>query len=249
MTHILTADQFGDFTYIDTGTTITITGYPTNAVGAVEIPATIVGKPVTSIDNDAFAACLELTSVTIPSGVTRIDWEAFADCYGLESMYFLGDVPAEVGSNLFNDTNSLTVYCFDEATGFTSPTWQGRPVVRMGPSSPVKEWMADHGLPYDTDPHQDLNGDGVNLLLAYTLDLDPHDARSGLPRAMMGPDTLGMKFHAAAPGITYTVQTSEDMKTWGTDGVTLSELDPDGYRTATVSRDSPRRFMRLVVNE
>ena len=35
----LHADTFGDYTYTDDGTSITITGYPTNAVGAVDIPA------------------------------------------------------------------------------------------------------------------------------------------------------------------------------------------------------------------
>ena len=29
------------------------------------------------------------------------------------------------------ETNNLTVHCFDDATGFTSPTWQGRPVVKQ----------------------------------------------------------------------------------------------------------------------
>ena len=36
----LSADQFGDFTYTDNGSSITITDYPTTAVGAVDIPAT-----------------------------------------------------------------------------------------------------------------------------------------------------------------------------------------------------------------
>lgn len=58
-----------------------------------------------------------------------------------------------------------------------------------------------------------------------------------------------MEFYASAPGIIYTVQTSTDMETWVTDGVTLSDLDPDGRRTATVDRASQRRFMRLVVED
>ena len=81
------------------------------------------------------------------------------------------------------------------------------------------------------------------------LNLDPVTARAGLPQPIMGPTTLGMEFYASAPGIAYTAKTSEDMETWVTDGVTLSELDPDGRRMATADRSSPRRFMRLVVAE
>ena len=43
-----TAQQFGDFTYSSDGSAITITGY-TGPGGAVTIPATIVGLPVTTI--------------------------------------------------------------------------------------------------------------------------------------------------------------------------------------------------------
>ena len=43
-----TAQQFGDFTYTSDGSAITITGY-TGPGGAVTIPATIIGLPVTRI--------------------------------------------------------------------------------------------------------------------------------------------------------------------------------------------------------
>ena len=58
---------------------------------------------------------------------------------------------------------------------------------------------------------------------------------------------MGIEFYASAPGITYTAQTSTDMEAWVSDGVTLSDPDAEGTRTATVARDGPRRFMRLVV--
>mgnify|MGYP007026215466 CR=1 FL=1 len=65
------AEQFGLFTYEVVGDTVEITDYPTNAVGDVEIPAEIDGKPVTSIANHAFRDCSGLTGVTIPEEVTR----------------------------------------------------------------------------------------------------------------------------------------------------------------------------------
>jgi BspA type Leucine rich repeat region (6 copies)/Abnormal spindle-like microcephaly-assoc'd, ASPM-SPD-2-Hydin len=74
------ADQSGDFTYSDNGSTITITDYPNAATGAVVVPATIVGKPVTAIGASAFIGCTELTSITLPSSVTSIGNQAFGSC-------------------------------------------------------------------------------------------------------------------------------------------------------------------------
>ena len=58
-------------TYTTNNGTITITGY-TGPGGAVTIPSTINGLPVTSIGNYAFSNCTSLTSVTIPDSVTSI---------------------------------------------------------------------------------------------------------------------------------------------------------------------------------
>lgn len=80
------AAQFGDFTYTDDGTSITITDYPTAATGPVEIPETIDGKPVTVIGFQAFRDCGGITSMTIPSHVTTIRQSAFYDCSSLGSV-------------------------------------------------------------------------------------------------------------------------------------------------------------------
>ena len=114
---------------------------------------------------------------------------------------------------------------------------------------PAASWLLSHGLPYHTELKQDLNGDGVDLLLAYALDLDPWTARAGLPRAVLEPGALSMSFHAAAAGITYTVRTSTDLQNWTTEGVVISDLGPDNRRTATVDRSTSRRFLRLEVAE
>ena len=51
--------------------------------GAVTIPSSLGGLPVTSIGARAFFGCSELTSVTIPSSVTSIGDRAFSECWGL----------------------------------------------------------------------------------------------------------------------------------------------------------------------
>ena len=38
---------------------------------------------------------------------------------------------------------------------------------------PAASWLLKINLPYDTSLQQDLDGDGVSLLLAYALNLDP----------------------------------------------------------------------------
>ena len=55
----------------------------TTTTGALTIPSTINGYPVTRIGDGAFVWCSGLTSVTIPDSVTSIGEWAFFDCSGL----------------------------------------------------------------------------------------------------------------------------------------------------------------------
>ena len=90
----LSAETSGLFTYMDEGKSITITNCSKNAVGAVEIPATINDKPVTSIGRSAFYQCASMTSIIIPGTVTSIADAAFVSCDGLTSI----TIPAGVTS-------------------------------------------------------------------------------------------------------------------------------------------------------
>ncbi len=78
---------YGDFSYLVSGTNITITAY-TGPGGAVTIPPSIPGVngTVTSIGHGAFDGCSNLTNVTIPSSVTSLGESAFALCSSLTSV-------------------------------------------------------------------------------------------------------------------------------------------------------------------
>ena len=73
------------YNYTTNNGAITITGY-TGPGGAVTIPGTINGLPVTSIGDHAFYYCTNLTNVTIPNSVTNIGDYAFYYCTSLTSV-------------------------------------------------------------------------------------------------------------------------------------------------------------------
>ena len=60
------------WTYRINGGTAEIEGISPSPTGAVTIPSTLGGKPVTIIGNRAFEVCSGLTSVTIGNNVTSI---------------------------------------------------------------------------------------------------------------------------------------------------------------------------------
>ncbi len=84
----------------------TVNGVVGGASGAIAIPASLSGAPVTEIDWNAFKGCAGLTSVTIPNGVTSIGSSAFEDCTGLKSISIPGSV-AEIGWGAFRGCAGL----------------------------------------------------------------------------------------------------------------------------------------------
>jgi autotransporter-associated beta strand protein len=94
------------FTYTSSGTAITITGY-TGPAGAVSIPSTIAGLPVTVIGSHSFDYS-DITSVTIPAGVTIIGVSAFAYCDNLTTATIPAGVTS-IGASAF-------AYCGNLAT-------------------------------------------------------------------------------------------------------------------------------------
>ncbi len=94
----------GIWMYTISGGKATITGC--NGSGAVIIPATLGGYPVTSIGERAFAECLGLKSITIPGSVTSIGEMAFYHCVALTSITIPGSVTS-IGESAFYGCDKL----------------------------------------------------------------------------------------------------------------------------------------------
>lgn len=113
-----------DFEYsVDNGTAA-ITKYK-GAGGAVEIPATLGGSPVTGIGMHAFAEYTSLKSVSMPESMTWIGNGAFAGCTGLESVALPAGLKS-IGENVFYSCTSLTsVVIPDKVTSIGSLAFFG----------------------------------------------------------------------------------------------------------------------------
>ena len=97
---------------------------PKATSGAVVIPDTFGGFPVTSIGWGAFAECGQLTSVSIPGTVTSIGDEAFYECYKLESLTIPPSVTS-IGDDAFSDCWRLPLVVPDTVTSIGDGAFWG----------------------------------------------------------------------------------------------------------------------------
>ena len=205
---------------------------------------------VTSLGAWAVAGCSRLPGVTIPASVVSLGSDAFHYDRGLAYALFNGNAPT-MGTSVFDGAASpFTVYYYAGRTGFSAPTWLGYPASELGTPPALVAYLTQYGFSPGTSALADPNNDGVNFLTAYALGLDPTANLAGsLPRPTLGTNTLGLTFKGNSAGVSYTVQTSGDLQTWTSSGVTVSDPDGSGQRTATVplTAGEPTRFLRLVV--
>ncbi|MEI6796957.1 MAG: fibronectin type III domain-containing protein, partial [Methanomassiliicoccales archaeon] len=107
-TETVAATTEGDYTYEVSGSpaVATITGY-TGSGGAIIIPNTLGGYTTMAIGENAFAACTNLTSVTIPDSVASIGNQSFQSCTSLTSVS-IGSNVTSIGDAAFNACTALT---------------------------------------------------------------------------------------------------------------------------------------------
>ena len=162
----------------------------------------------------------------------------------------MGSAPSiAIGAEVFYSASSLfTVYYFDGATGFTSPTWNGYPSIDMGAYSSKPIWLISNNLPYNADLSTTPNHDGVPLLMDYALNLSPNQNQSAnIPQPVVSGSQMSMTYYAGSAGVTYSVEVSSDLQTWTTSGVSTSAPDINNFCTATIPLSSNKQFMRLKV--
>ena len=137
----------GPFTYtVNGGSNVTIIGY-IGAGGAVTIPASILGLPVTAIDDYAFNVNSALTSVVIPNSVTSIGSGAFQGCDNLLDI----TIP--------NSVTSIGDYAFDFCYGLTSVTI-GTNVSTIGSGAFAGDNLLDITIPNSVTSIGDYAFDG-----------------------------------------------------------------------------------------
>ena len=83
------------------------TAIPKTTTGAITIPTTLGGYPVTIIERSAFYNCRGLTSVTIGNGVKSIEDSAFGNCSSLKSVTIPNSVTS-IWNDVFGSCESLT---------------------------------------------------------------------------------------------------------------------------------------------
>ncbi|MBN2234734.1 MAG: leucine-rich repeat protein, partial [Opitutales bacterium] len=94
-------------------------------------------ESLNTIGGHSFFNCTGLRgSVDVPAEVSYVGTYAFNGCVGLESIVFLGNAPSTFGTDVFTGTAAgFTLYCAADATGFTTPLWNGYPMLRWAPES------------------------------------------------------------------------------------------------------------------
>ncbi len=155
------AAAHAQFTHTSENGQIAITGDNClGAGGAVTIPGTIDGMPVTSIREYAFRGCASLTSVTIGNSVTSIGYRAFSYCTRLTGVYFKGNPPS-ADFAIFESSDNVIVYYLPGITGWDS-TFGGRLAVL---------WSLPNPLILNNGPSFGVQANGFGFIISWATNI------------------------------------------------------------------------------
>lgn len=179
--------------------------------------------------------------ITVPESVTAISQNAFSNCANITAIRFMGNSPAWGSSG---GTTPEILY-FQGRTGFGA-TWNGFTATNVGQPTPVGLWLVSHGLSYDRDLHS--TAPGISLLLAYALDIEPDaNASASVPVTQLGVNSISLSYFSGRSDITYVPEYATNLGDWITEGIIISGVDANGFRTASCPRNGTAQFMRLKV--
>lgn len=123
----------------------------------------VIPSSVTTIGNNAFAFCNELTGVIIPESVVDVGNEAFHKCKKLSKVEFLGNKPAKFGENVFDYCAEDFKIKYDAA--------------KAGWNDPIIINNEFNGFKYTN------NGDGTCVITGYS---DMQGGHLNIPREIGG---------------------------------------------------------------
>jgi PKD repeat protein len=220
-----------------------VTAIAKNAFAGSSLTSVVVPDSVTSIGAGAFNNCDDLISLdmgnayniiqnglrncpsletlTLGSNFNKINTYGIRDCPALNAMIFEGNAPTLSGGWNYNCPN-IVMYYYENATGFRTPTWSGKPCYPVG--SPTADFSTN-GVSGGSAPltvQFTYTGVGANALSWYFDDDATVDSTARNP---------GYTYDM--PG-TYTVSVFVS-NPWGsdselrTDYITVAEARTDGW--------------------
>ncbi|WP_230670147.1 PKD domain-containing protein [Methanosarcina barkeri] len=97
---------------------------------------------VPSISTNNIRNCPSLETITVGHRLSSITSYSIRDCPSLDAMVFEaeGDAPSASGNWNYNCPNLVVYYC-ENATGFTTPSWAGKPCYPIG--SPTADFSTN----------------------------------------------------------------------------------------------------------
>jgi len=143
----------------------------------------------------------------------------------------------------FAETNTLQILSLPDSF----EAWQSRQFTAADLDDPEKETT-------HWGPNADLDGDGLETLMEYLMNLNPHvqEADNGVPmRIANDRQILTIRYRRSknAPDSSLIARASPELATWNRDGVTDQIIENLGdawlIETTVLLNDSDRKFVRL----